>query len=97
MKDTGTYERNGVTHGLSMLVMDEATLARLIKRGTYRLSEDGELEKLCRHCWCYWPADSEFYFSAKGRPDGLHSYCKACYFETRYPLGRSTRNERVMS
>lgn len=43
------------------------------------------LEKLCKNCQEYWPADSEFWFminqkskdgSVKQRPD---SACKGCY------------------
>ena len=38
-------------------------------------------EKVCIKCDEGWPADSEFFFSDKRKPDGLMSICKACYNE----------------
>lgn len=47
-----------------------------IKKGKYQMTTLG-LEKQCSHCKDFWPADSEFFYPAKGK--GLHCYCKACY------------------
>lgn len=61
--------------------------AKRLKSGAYRDGDDG-LEKRCCKCREYWPADSEFFYSAKGRADDLRDDCKACYIENRYPEGR---------
>lgn len=52
-------------------------------------------EKLCIQCQEYWPLDSEFWFSYKGKPkkDGsksinYESACKCCYY-IRYKPQRS--------
>ena len=60
-----------------------------------RIDEDGELEQKCSQCQDWWPADLQFFYSAgHGK---LMSVCKACYLESRYPGGRSTKRyqERV--
>ncbi len=57
-----------------------------IQRGRYRI-EEGVLEKRCSRCKDYWPADLEFFYRAH-KGDGLHTYCKACYVEVRFPSGR---------
>lgn len=36
-------------------------------------------EKRCPRCNEYWPADTDFFYSQKGKKDGLHDWCKACY------------------
>lgn len=41
-----------------------------------------EVEKLCRKCGEYWPADLEFFYRQTSRPGGLSSNCKACLLET---------------
>lgn len=62
-------------------------LERGIVNGRYRLDEDGELEKRCTTCREYWPADTEFFYSTGGG-DRLQCYCKACYYDRRWPNGR---------
>lgn len=42
-------------------------------------------EKLCESCDETWPADSQFWFKDKSRPDGLSYCCKACYYENVRP------------
>lgn len=64
------------------------TLHAGLKNGLYRVVED-EVQKKCSKCNEYWPADKEFYYSAKDarHKDGLNDNCKACY--TNYwPTGR---------
>lgn len=61
---------------------------RHIKSGKYRHAEDGSLERHCNKCDEYWPADSEFFFSAGSKGDGLTNWCKACYVEWRFPESR---------
>ena len=41
------------------------------------------LEKYCKRCNEYWPADSEFFYTAPSKRDGLNDWCKACYNENR--------------
>jgi hypothetical protein len=60
--------------------------------GRYRYDEDGELEKRCSICREYWPADTEFFYQSTST-DGLHTYCKACYYEHRWPSGRPSAVE----
>lgn len=62
-------------------------LALRLKSGIYKMEPDG-LYKRCARCKDYWPADSEFFYAAQS-PDGLNSWCKACYIENRYPQGRN--------
>lgn len=59
-------------------------LPKWLANGKYHY-EDGTLEKLCCRCNTYWPADTEFYFPMIYHNDGLHTCCKACYLERRYP------------
>lgn len=79
---------NGSTHEIRFASPSPKLLAMRIKRGTY-LFEDGELLKRCSRCREHWPADTEFFYAAKG-DDGLNAWCKACYQEWRYPAGRSS-------
>jgi hypothetical protein len=69
-------------------------LGKGLASGKYRY-EDGELHKRCGRCRDYWPADTEFFYSAKGtrNKDGLNDWCKACYTAWRYPNGRKSKNE----
>ena len=60
----------------------------------YRINEDGEREKFCPRCKEWWPADKEFFYSNGHR--GLHSLCKACYIENRWPNGRSKEQQLVL-
>ncbi|HLO65304.1 MAG TPA: hypothetical protein VK165_20265 [Azonexus sp.] len=53
-------------------------LAKRLQNGGYRHDQDGQLEKQCAQCMDYWPADTEFFYTAK-TGDGLHTWCKACY------------------
>jgi RNase P subunit RPR2 len=58
-----------------------------------RINEDCDLEKYCSGCQEWWPADTEFFYSAG---DGkLGNICKACYLEKRYPNGRSKHNNEL--
>lgn len=66
---------------------DSATLARRLRRGIYTYV-DTDLYKRCPRCVEYWPADSEFFYTAPSEMDGLMTWCKACYNEWRYPNGR---------
>lgn len=61
--------------------------AKRLADGQYVEGENG-LEKKCRTCLEYWPADSEFFYSNRNTADGITAICKACYVETRYPKGR---------
>ena len=36
-------------------------------------------EKKCTRCLEELPADREFFYTDKRRPDGLRTTCKACY------------------
>ena len=73
---------------IKLAVVSESLLRKRLKSGKFRIDEDGILEKHCSKCNEYWPADSEFFFSAGGKGDGLTCWCKACYVEWRYPDGR---------
>lgn len=48
--------------------------------GKYKLTACG-LEKFCRGCGDYWPADTEFFYSHATTKGGLWDWCKACYLE----------------
>lgn len=67
----------------------ERLLIKKLSNGGYRYNEDGELERFCSLCREYWPADDEFFYANKAKPDGLSSLCKACTVECRYPNGKS--------
>jgi hypothetical protein len=60
------------------VLMPAAVRAKRIRRGTYRLDEDGMLEKRCPRCGEYWPADTEFFYA---HADELSSYCRSCNHE----------------
>lgn len=49
-------------------------------------------EKLCKKCWEYWPADTEFFYSSSKHNDGLATACKACYSEMPSVVARNQRN-----
>jgi hypothetical protein len=70
---------------------DERLLALRLQKGSYKF-DCGEMHKRCSRCKEYWPADSEFFYSAATR-DGLNDWCKACYIENRYPTGRNSEEE----
>jgi hypothetical protein len=82
-----TYHHNGADYAVVAIQPSEKQLQRGLEKGKYRMV-DGVLERRCSRCHDYWPADSEFFFSNKGKSDGLNDYCKACYHEIRYPNGR---------
>lgn len=65
-------------HGAYCPIPDPRLLERWLKKGAYRLGDIG-LEKRCTICCEYWPADTEFFFTAPGTPGGLLSSCKDCY------------------
>ncbi len=71
------------------LEMPPEVLQAGLAKGRYRYVE-GALHKRCNKCREYWPADTEFFFSAKDarHKDGLNDCCKACY-ATYWPNGRS--------
>lgn len=61
-------------------------------------------EKLCIQCQEYWPLDSEFWFSYKGKPkkNGLRSInyeavCKCCYYIRYKPQRTGTPKNRIRS
>ena len=62
-------------------VMSPRLFQLRLRKGQMRINEDGDVEKLCFHCGEYWPADSEFFSVARGKPDGLSWHCKACQSE----------------
>jgi RNase P subunit RPR2 len=68
------------------------TLAMRLRSGIYRYEAEG-LYKRCGHCKEYWPADSEFFYCQSQQRDGLMCWCKACYVDTRYPQGRSKKQQ----
>ena len=41
-----------------------------IQRGNYRIDEHGYLEKRCRHCLDYFPADTEFFYRGRNSDRG---------------------------
>lgn len=59
------------------------------------IAHDPELGpvKWCPVCKEYWPADTEFFYQAKLRADGLHSYCIACHVEKRWPGGKARQKQ----
>jgi hypothetical protein len=69
----------------------ESLLRKRLANGKY-CYEDDELHKQCSRCKDYWPADTEFFYAAKGG-DGLNEWCKACYIAWRWPNGRKPSNE----
>lgn len=71
-------------------------LQRRMLKGIYRVEPDG-LYKRCPRCSEYWPADTEFFYSAKREPDGLNIWCKACYIEWRWPGGRPSEAKPVVA
>ena len=89
---------NRITAGSQKIVYahpPQHTLERRLQRGEYQFQVDG-LYKLCTRCSDYWPADSEFFYASKS-PDGLTSWCKACYIEWRYPNGRSKKHQKGLA
>lgn len=42
----------------------------------------------CAVCKEFWPADSEFFYMAKGKP---HSWCKACYVVNPKVIAKASR------
>jgi hypothetical protein len=64
--------------------LDPETMVRMLANGTLDYDEtEDQLIKRCSTCRDYWPADSEFFYTAGNTPDRLHSMCKACYLERR--------------
>jgi len=54
----------------------------LLNRGRYVLTDLG-LEKRCRGCGDFWPADTEFFHCQPDMRDGLHGLCKPCCNEAK--------------
>ncbi len=61
-------------------------------RGRMQISSIG-LERRCSACKEYWPADTEFFYAAIGRSEGLSWWCKACYrdWKARHQAQRHAR------
>lgn len=47
-------------------------------------------EKFCKRCSEWWPADGEFWWTAKGGVLGLFYCCKACYYDMDKRPGRTS-------
>lgn len=75
--------------------VSSALLERRLRSGLYRYDDDGELERRCARCRDYWPADDEFFFTGP-YADRLHCYCKACYYEQRWPSGRPSAPQKSL-
>ena len=80
---------NGATYEKKSPGCPERLYARRIKSGVYAVIDD-VLHKRCSRCKDHWPADTEFFYASKSEHDGLYAWCKACYQQWRYPVGRST-------
>jgi hypothetical protein len=74
----------------TLAAVSESLMRKRLKSGKFRVDENGMLEKHCPKCNEYWPADSEFFYTARGSSDGLGHWCKACYVEWRYPDSRGS-------
>jgi len=67
--------RNMDISGPYVPVAYRAQMCRELRRGVARI--EGELiERHCKVCDDWWPADTEFYNSTGG---GLHYMCRACF------------------
>lgn len=67
--------RNMDISGPYVPVAYRAQLCRELRRGVARI--EGEvIERHCKVCDDWWPADTEFYNSTGG---GLHYMCRACF------------------
>jgi hypothetical protein len=65
-------------------------VARRLRTGMVVFDADLGFQKRCPRCDTHWPMDTEFWFPCKGAPDGLTSWCRACYCAWRWPNGRAT-------
>ena len=63
-------------------------LCRELRRGVARI-EGSNIERLCKPCGDWWPADTEF-FNVSG--DGLHYMCRACFSAYRDQRNEAKRN-----
>ena len=45
-------------------------------------------EILCSRCKDFWPADGEFFYTARGK---LHPWCKACYLNDEKVIQKAER------
>lgn len=70
------------------------TAAALGAWQSQRETPEGQ-EKYCGGCYCWWPADTEFFSSDAGSRDGLFYRCKACYRDLpgQRKRSRSSANE----
>ena len=59
-------------------IPNPAALRQGFKLGRYLITDIG-LERYCSKCEEFWPADTEFFWTAPSNATGLHCYCKACY------------------
>ncbi len=57
-------------------------LTNALRAGRYRLGTLG-LERYCRRCDEFWPADTEFFNACRTEPTGLNAWCKACNSEAK--------------
>lgn len=71
----------------SPLIKPHLTQLRL-RSGLMTLTNAG-LEKRCARCKQHWPFDTEFFFANRSARDGVSDWCRACYFENRFPNGRT--------
>ena len=53
-----------------------------------RIETEAGSEIRCAKCREFWPIDPEFFYIQNGVP---HSWCKACYVETRMAAGTTDR------
>ena len=82
---------NSTAHEIVRAQPPEDLLQKRLENGVYRY-EDAELMKRCSKCQDHWPADTEFFYTAKEERDGLAKWCKACYQEWRYAKDRLRKN-----
>ena len=64
-----------------------SVIDKRVSAGRFIFTELG-LEKRCSTCGEFFPADTEFFFSQASRPEGLSTYCKACYLDRDILRGR---------
>ncbi|MBZ0104005.1 MAG: hypothetical protein K8H84_00090 [Sulfuricella denitrificans] len=64
-----------------------SVIDKRVSAGRFIFTELG-LEKRCSTCGEFFPADTEFFFSQKSRPEGISCACKACIVEGKIKSGR---------
>lgn len=81
----GTRPNNDQVAGWFCPLWKPGLVQQRVLRGKAQTNAIGELEKACSSCKEFWPADTEFFYPQSSARDGLHTWCKACYLEWRYP------------